>query len=217
MGQFTEIKRRLTAGLTETITVSGSFLYITKLDRRVRIELYNRENAEKSEVILEEGMTWAEDPNILNRFTALNIVSEIDQDVVLLAGFGRITNEMMTIKTSKESPLQVDIINEIPLNVFDNGYYTKGLKQLTALVMATSYNIIAERSMTNDIDYIFDCPYGFGISVGFQHYTDNIIHYPPNYKGAVTVPKADQLFFSLMHRYAPNVTVSTLKFYRVIK
>jgi hypothetical protein len=113
MGQFTKIQRDLKAGITETITVSGSFLYMTKAVGFVRTELYNRDRADVSEVIMQEGFTWSEDPNLLNSFTSIIVTSPIDQQIVLLAGFGRITNESVVIKTTEGVPIDVNVVNDI--------------------------------------------------------------------------------------------------------
>lgn len=190
MGQFTEIKRRLKAGLNETITVSGSFLYVTKLDKRVRIELYSRENAEKSEVIMEEGMTWAEDPNILNRFTAINIVSETDQDIVFLAGFGRVTNESLTIRTTQDTPLNV-----IVTNTFNNVIPVKSYNDPNIIGMtkvSSSFRINKElfrlkKSLSPAKEFIFLTGLSFDFWVGPYGVSSTL--YPPNHTEKIYVPK----------------------------
>lgn len=111
MGQFTKIERDLKAGITETITVSGSFIYMTKAVGFIKVDLYNRNRADVSEVIMQEGFTWSEDPNLLNNFTSVIINSPIDQRVSFLAGFGRITNESVTIKTTAGVPLDVRVVD----------------------------------------------------------------------------------------------------------
>ena len=117
--QFTHIKRNLKAGLTENVNVSGSFMYLVTASELLEVELYDRINGKVSQVILSEGMTWAEDPKINNSFTSLKVLSKIDHKIEFLAGFGRVANENAVITTSPEHPLDVKVVEsaENPINV----------------------------------------------------------------------------------------------------
>lgn len=122
MGQFTTIKRHLRAGIDDIVNVEGSFLYITRADGNISLKIQNTNTGNVGELEACEGFTWSADPMFDIKFNRLTLRSEIDQFVIVLVGFGRVTNENTTVTTSPGEPLDVKVVESVddPINVLIN-------------------------------------------------------------------------------------------------